>query len=72
MLAQIRHVANKTYTPQPMLVYICGRHFVTMSVQIHTLAAAKGPDTERSVVGKISLEIIQGRPFAPKDWKTIN
>jgi hypothetical protein len=63
-LAHTRQLAKNTYTPHPMLVYICGRALVTTSVQIHTLAAAKGPETERMVVGKISAEMIQGRPLA--------
>jgi hypothetical protein len=54
------------YTPYPILVYIWGRLLVTIKVQIHTLAAAKGPETERRVVGNISEEIIHGRPFGPK------
>ena len=68
MLAQIREVAKNTYTPQPMLVYIWGRALVTTRVQIHTLAAAKGPEKDLRVEGKISEEMIHGRPFAPKDY----
>lgn len=40
---------------------------VTTRVHIHTDAAAHGPDIERIDAGKISLEMIQGRPFAPND-----
>jgi hypothetical protein len=39
---------------------------VTTRVQIHTDAAAKGPDIDRNDDGNISAEIIHGRPFAPK------
>jgi hypothetical protein len=40
---------------------------VTIKVQIQTDAAAKGPEMERNEDGKISAEIIQGRPLAPND-----
>lgn len=68
MLAQMRDVAKNTYTPHCMLVYICGRALVTTRVQIQTDAAAKGPEIDRKDVGKISEEMIQGRPLAPNDW----
>lgn len=67
MLAQINAVAKKTYTPQAMLVYIWGRDFVTIKVQIQTDAAAKGPEIDLNDDGNISAEMIQGRPFAPND-----
>jgi hypothetical protein len=66
MLAQINAVAKKTYTPQSMVVYICGRDFVTIRVQIQTDAAAKGPEMDLNDDGKISAEMIHGNPFAPK------
>jgi hypothetical protein len=41
-----------------------GRLFVAIKVQIQTDAAANGPETERNEDGKISAEMIQGRPLA--------
>jgi hypothetical protein len=38
---------------------------VTTRVQIHTEAAANGPEMERNEDGKISALMIHGRPFAP-------
>ena len=67
MLAQIRQVAKKTYTPHSMEVYIEGSDLVAIKVHIQTDAAAHGPDMDRIDAGKISEEMIQGRPFAPND-----
>lgn len=64
ILALINIVAKNTYTPHAMLVYIWGKDFVTISVQIQTEAAANGPEMERSEEGKISAEMIQGKPLA--------
>lgn len=50
-----------------MLVYIDGRALVTTYVHSHTLIPAKGPEIERREVGKISEDMIQGRPLAPND-----
>ena len=49
-----------------MLVYMLGKALVTTYVHNHTDIAAKGPEIDRSELGKISAEIIHGRPFAPK------
>jgi hypothetical protein len=49
-----------------MLVNMLGRAFVTTKVHNQTDIAAKGPEMDRSEVGKISEEIIHGRPLAPK------
>jgi hypothetical protein len=47
-----------------MEVYISGSDLVTMKVQSQTDIPAKGPEIERREDGKISEEIIQGRPLA--------
>jgi hypothetical protein len=49
-----------------MLVNMLGRAFVTTKVHSQTDIAAKGPEMDRSEVGKISEEIIHGSPLAPK------
>lgn len=59
-------VAKRTYTPHCSLVYIEGKARVAARVHIHTDAAAQGPEIDRSEAGKISEEIIHGRPFAPQ------
>ena len=43
-----------------------GKAFVTTYVHSHTDIAAKGPEMDRSELGKISDDIIQGSPLAPK------
>ena len=43
-----------------------GRAFVTTYVHNQTDIAAKGPEMDRSELGKISEEIIHGSPLAPK------
>lgn len=48
-------------------VNIDGSAFVTTKVQSHTLMPAHGPEMLRRLPGKISAEMIQGRPLAPKD-----
>jgi hypothetical protein len=71
-LAQIRQDAKKTYTPHCILVYMLGRLFVAIKVQIQTDAAANGPETERNEDGKISAEMIQGRPLAMRKLAIIS
>lgn len=44
-----------------------GNALVTTKVQSQTLIPAQGPEMLRRVLGKISAEMIQGNPLAPKD-----
>jgi len=48
-------------------VNIDGSALVTTNVHNHTLIPAQGPEILRRLPGKISAEMIQGRPLAPKD-----
>jgi hypothetical protein len=64
MLAHMRQDAKNTYTPHCMFVYMLGRLFVAIKVQIQTDAAANGPETERNDEENISAGIIHGRPLA--------
>ena len=44
-----------------------GKAFVTTKVHNHTLIPAHGPEILRRPAGKISADMIQGKPFAPND-----